>query len=154
MDELQSEGVETVAADTAETEGFEDSESYTLEDAVEALADDDEGLEAEESEEAQPAETITLSDGTSLTLEEVEKGLLLQADYTRKTTEVAEARKAIEAERTNLTETQKALQTNLQKLTEFVLSVLPAEPDYNLARTNPAAYVQQKTLREDRKSVV
>ncbi len=153
MDELQEQGDLNVVADTAAPDDEEDNGSYTLDEAVAALADDDdltaesEAPEGEEGE-ADVAETITLSDGTAVTLDEVEKGFLREADYTRKTTELAEERKALESVKTDFAEQNIRLQTNLHEFAEFVLSVLPPEPDYALARSNPAAYLQQKTLRE------
>lgn len=150
MDELQPEGVEPVAADTADSDQVEDTTEYTFDEALEALAGDDEQAEAEGEPEAEAAtaETITLSDGTAVTLEEVERGFLREADYTRKTTELAEERKALDGLKSNFTESQKRLETNLHNLTEFVVSILPPEPDYALAQTNPAKFVQQQTLRQ------
>lgn len=164
MSELLSEGVESIAADTADTAEDEDRSSYTLEEAVKALADDDEDEAADFAEEdlgpeeaeddltaeeaPTDAEIVTLSDGTELTLEEVERGFLREADYTRKTTELAEQRKALEGQRSNFSALHQNLETNLEALAHFIDSILPDEPDPALSRSDPSHYWQQKALRD------
>jgi hypothetical protein len=102
----------------------------------------DEGTEEPAAEEAedpaaeQPAQ-IVLPDGTQVTIEEVTKGYLRQADYTRKVTEVASQRKALEAD---LQLVEGITQTFIDHLTKMV----PAMPDPAMALRDPTGYVRAK----------
>lgn len=107
-----------------------------------AEAATDEGTEesaTEEAEEpaAEPATQVVLPDGTQVPLEEVTKGYLRQADYTRKVTEVASQRKALEAD---LQIVEGITQTFIDHLTKMV----PAMPDPALALRDPSGYVRAK----------
>lgn len=155
MSDFQTEGDNTVAVDTAEDGGQEDRYYDTLEDAVEALGDDDEGegeepeAEADEDSAEEPgAAVLTLSDGTELTLEEVEKGHLRMQDYTRKTTEVAREREALKERETTLTERARSIETASQRLVALVQQLIPPMPEPALARTNPGLYTQQRVMHE------
>lgn len=159
MDDFQQDAEpEAVAVDTADDGADEDRFYDTLEDAAAALADDDEGEIAEEEAPEEPeAESeaeepggplVTLSDGTKLSLDEVESGYLRQADYTRKTTEVAAERQRVSAYEAALTERAQTIDRASQRMVELVNMLIPPEPDAALARTNPAEYVHQKALRD------
>lgn len=154
MSDFHEEGVEAVAVDTADESMSEDQAFDTFEDALAALGDDDEGeaveTEAEEAEDAEePGEVkVTLADGTEVSLGEIEKGYLRQADYTRKTTEIAQDRERVSQYEAALVERARSIETAHERLSEFVQGLLPPEPDAALARQNPAAYVQQKAMRE------
>lgn len=145
-----------VVDDTA-GEGFDEDHTYgTLEEAAAALGDDEDEAEPEEQvgeedpegEEEAAAAVITLSDGTALTLEEVEKGVLRQADYTRKTTELAREREQVTAFQSALNERAQTVNQASQKLVELVHMLIPPEPAAALAQQNPGEYVRQKAMRE------
>lgn len=159
MSDFPVEGDQTsVADDTAYDDEPEDQSFDTLEDAAAALADDDEGegpepetseddIEGEEADE--PGEVkLTLSDGTALTLEEVEKGFLREADYTRKTMELAETRKAVTSREAELSEQARIVETASQRLLGLVQQLVPPMPPASLAQQNPALYIQQKAMHE------
>ena len=162
MSDFPLEGDQTsVADDTAYYDDAEDQSFDTLEDAVAALADDDEGegaepetAEADEGEEAdEPGEVkLTLSDGTALTLEEVEKGFLREADYTRKTMELAETRKAVVQRETELAEQTTIIETATQRLLGLVQQLVPPMPSAALAQQNPGEYIRQKAVHDQARS--
>lgn len=155
MSDFHTEGDQAVAVDTA-GEGMTEDHSYdTFEDALAALGDDDEGgAEAEtaelpdEAEEDPGAVKVTLADGTEVSLGEIEKGYQRQADYTRKTTEVAQERERVTQYEADLNERARFIETASQKLSSLVQQLVPPEPSAHLAQTNPAQYVQQMAMRQ------
>ena len=137
-------GAGTDAVETPESETAEDSWNYFDPDEdTEAPAEPatDEGAEADTEEAAQEAEEapaqISLPDGTQVSLDEAIKGYLRQSDYTRKATEVAETRKALEAD---LRTVEGITQAFIDHLTKMV----PAMPDPALALRDPNGYVRAK----------
>ncbi len=78
---------------------------------------------------------VTLPDGSEITVAEARKGYLRQADFTRKTTELAQERKALEAR-------EQAVMHELTGLYQQLASSEEAEPDWQrLAReVSPAEY--------------
>lgn len=136
--------------DTAEaqTETETESEGETNETAEpeEAGQSDDEPEAAEaEAESKEPAPKITddvkvtLPSGEELPLSEIKNGYLRQSDYSRKTMEVANERKAIEAQADRISRTVNAF-------ADFLAQRLPAAPDIQLSVTDPAGYVRQKAM--------
>lgn len=89
-------------------------------------ADDD-----EDADDSEPETVFELDDGTSVDLDELKRGYLRQADYTKKTQEVAEARKHIQ-------ESFQARQTERQTLAENLnLALNVIEPQLaDLAKTD------------------
>lgn len=130
--------------ETAETEATDDDGTETDDDpeATEAKTDDEaeEGEEEGEEQESEP-EYFDLPDGTKVERDEVVKGYLRQSDYTRKSTEVAEYRKSIEAESSRI---QGITETFVEHLSKLV----PQAPDPELALTDPNAYTRQKAQHE------
>lgn len=163
--------------DTAEFDGEEDqgADAFdSLEDAMDALGDDDEELLDEQpveddadDETAEDEETsdqdddaeddadladgedvvVTLSDGSEVPLAELKDGYFRQSDYTEKTEALAQERKAVDAIRADYEGRAQNIETAYQNLTNFVASLLPPEPDQALATSDPAAYVQQLAAR-------
>lgn len=143
MDEL-TDGMDTT--DTVEQDQIEEPTEDNLD--ADLVAPDEGEVQEEAEESAGGAVTVTLSDGTTLTADEIEKGYLRQSDYSRKSADVAEERKTIVAERTNLAELHTALRASQDRLARFVQSIVPPEPDFNLSQTNPAAFIQARAKRE------
>jgi hypothetical protein len=104
QEQPETDEVETVEAEADESEETEEVESEEIESEdnteeveYEASEDDD---EAEEIEEPQQTYKVKAAgEEKEVTLEELMQGYQLGADYTKKTQEVAELRKANEAER-------------------------------------------------------
>ena len=90
-----------------------------------------------------PAEVTKLREEKEVTLDELIKGYQLGADYTKKTTEVAEQRKAVEAERNAINEARKArddYSNRLQAVEEFLTSQTPQEDLASLKENDPIGY--------------
>lgn len=156
-DEEQGETVGNTEADEAE--------------AVTANADDaesDEQQEGQEQDQEQPAEPQKFTvkvDGEEkqVTLEELQKGFMMQSDYSRKTQEIAEARRAIQQEQH---EAQMQRQQSMQDLSQRIEQLdqlaksLTASVDLEQLRDyDPSEYLKHKDNLEkiekaDRKSVV
>jgi hypothetical protein len=130
------------------------------EEATEAEADDtpeeesDEQVEAEE-EEAEPELVEVEVDGESYRVPEALKDkIMLQADYTRKTQEVAEQRKQVEQMQYQLQEQAKLQQTSLAEYAQLMAldNQLQAyqSVDWNaLYDSDPAEFVRLKEARRD-----
>lgn len=80
--------------------------------------------------------------------EEAIKGYLRQADYTRKTTEVAREREAVKAEREKelpvLRERQQKYAEGITQIEEALKAMIPQEPDWDTLRVeNPEDFARQ-----------
>lgn len=137
--------VEEVAVETGEEEV--EAAAETDQETEDTTADEQtgeaesEGQASEEPEpEAKPDEVVvTMDTGEQLPVKELKLGYMRQADYTRKTQESAQERKALEAsaERINAT---------IDAFSNYLASQLPPEPDPQLAFTDSNAYTQQKAV--------
>lgn len=110
--------------------------------------------DGEEQEDAgqdqgQESAKIRLKDGRMMTLDEVEKGVLFQADYTRKSQALAEERKAFEGRTQALLQAEQQAQTAFQQAAQYLASLKPQEPDYRLFEQDPYAYWQQQAAYQD-----
>ncbi|MGN8023003.1 hypothetical protein ACTJJ7_20050 [Phyllobacterium sp. 22229] len=115
----------------------------------------DEGETEGEGEELDPDEAtlVTLADGTEISLKELKGGYQRQADYQKKTQEVANMRRDAEAKVAAITQQEAAfsqqhsqLQTTLDGLVDYLANRLPEEPSTTLAMTNPGEYTRQKAM--------
>jgi hypothetical protein len=150
-------------SETAEDEAPEEDNSSTEAeadtDADEAEAEPEEGDAEDESdeEEAPPAKakkqpgddvTVKLDDGTQVTLRELKRGFLRQSDYTRKTQEASEIRKAAEAQREALSTVADQQKEAFEVAAALIRDQIPEAPDPALINTNPQLYLQLKEQRE------
>lgn len=122
--------------------GDEPADDEALAEPVEGEIDDAD-LDAEPSDdetpEVDPADPlIRFDDGTELALSEVKRGFLRQSDYTRKTQETAELRKAVEAERAQYLAEKKQVSDQLGPLIQQAIAVLE----------NPSALAELEELRQ------
>lgn len=89
-----------------------------------------------------------------VTLDELVKGYQLEAHYTQKSQKLAEERKALETERTVLSNINQRFEqlndvvTYLQEANSVLEATLPPEPSLELAERSPAEYIKQTKLRE------
>lgn len=137
------EETEVTDADTPEQETqSEQPEAADEEESAEVSAEDDDSGEAEQaSDEADPV-IVTLDGGEQLTLgaiKELRESGLRQADYTRKTQEVAEQRRQLEANAANINAT-------IDAFSNYLASQMPPAPDPSLALTDKNAYIEQKAI--------
>lgn len=129
-----------------ESEGVEqepvEAEAQEAEPEVEATEEEQEDTETEEEE--QPRYKVKAAgEEKEVTLDELVKGYQLGADYTKKTTEVAEQRKANEAERAAIEEAKYARDTyaqRLQAIEQFITSQTPQEDLSYLKENDPIGY--------------
>lgn len=154
-EEAPEQGNEADEAD-GETQDDEGGE----EPPEEAGAEGDEGADEEGEEPDAPeaqAKAITIEiDGKPLTLtaEEVRNGYLRQADYTRKTTALAEDRKAVLAEAQAVRAERQQYAALLPALEQQIKALMPQEPDWDrLAAEDPVEFNRQwaaKQLRDQK----
>jgi len=143
-------------AETYEPEAEEETEGEGEEVEAEESddADESEGDSEEEPEENDSSEYVTVTvDGEDhqVTLDELRKGYQRQSDYTRKTQQVAEERKAAEQERQNVQQERQQLHHRLQQL-EQALGQQAQEPDWErLWQEDPDEYNRQRWAWQDRK---
>lgn len=108
----------------------------------------------EDSGQQEPADAgkvrFKLPDGTDVeaTLDDLSKSYLRQADYTKKTQELATQRKTLEQEAATLrVERTRELQI-LNLAQQMLAQQVPPEPDYTLATADPVQFVQQKAAHD------
>ena len=171
---VDTKGELDIDNDTADFASGEDQGFDTLDEAIDAL-DDDEGLTEEQtdledgdstSEDGEtPEDTdetdadedleegddvlVTLGDGEQVNLGELKKGYFRDKDYRHKTEALAQERKSVEALRESYSQNAEVLQTAYQNLTQLLEGLVPAEPDLELAQSDPATYQYQQALRNN-----
>ena len=137
-----------------EEEIIEDDEPF--EEELEAAEEEDEPQEdqVEEEESEQPQLYTIKVDGedTEVTLEELQNGYSRQRDYTRKTQELAQQRKAIEAQQQEVSQKDAIYSQLLPKMESTLRGELENEPDWNaLYEADPVGYVREKQLWDEKK---
>jgi len=157
-------------AEAKDPEGQTEAEAVTESDDQEALTEEveidgqpDELSEESESEGATvdaedgEQELVYLDlDGKEVDLDEVRKwrdGHLMQSDYTRKTTELADERKVLQTEREELT----GLKTNLSNMTVELQAMVAEDEAVNweeLREDDPEEYIAQREKADKRKAMV
>ena len=138
IDQEIEELIEEEETDDADYEEEEQSE----EDQVENL----------ESEEPQMYTIKVDGVDTQVTLEELQSGYSRQQDYTRKTQELAQQRKTIEAQQQELAQKDAIYSQLLPKLEATLKGELANEPDWNaLYEADPIAYVREKDIWNEKK---
>jgi len=134
-----------------------EGEQEEVELEVESEESEEDYEEPEEEAEYEPEEPSryrvkAAGEEKEVTLDELIKGYQLGADYTKKTTEVAEQRKAIEAERRAIEEAKQLRESYAQRL-QLVEQFLntPEEDIEHLKETDPIGYavkVAEQTQKE------
>ena len=136
-----------------EEEIIEDDEPY--EEELEAAEEDEPHEDQVEEEESEQPQLYTIKvDGEEqqVTLEELQNGYSRQRDYTRKTQELAEQRKAIEAQQQEVSQKDEIYSQLLPKMEATLKGELENEPDWNaLYEADPIAYVREKDVWNEKK---
>lgn len=137
--------------DTADDEEGADETPERKEDEGEGEEQSEDGseLEAKEAKDAKP-DRLNLRDDTTIVIDgqeingaEVKRGFLRQADYTRKTQEVAQERQQVQAMRQQISAMEAELAQVLDLATDVTRGVLPKAPDIRAYDTqNPQALAQ------------
>jgi hypothetical protein len=100
--------------------------------------------ETEETPKESPAAKIKLSDGTEMTLKEVEEGVLRLQDYTRKTQELSSNRKMVEDAAQRFVNQDKQVKEFAEWAQKVVEKRAPKPPDPSKINTDPIGYLQEK----------
>jgi hypothetical protein len=136
-----------------EEEIIEDDEPY--EEELEAAEEDEPQEDQVEEEESEQPQLYTIKvDGedTEVTLEELQNGYSRQRDYTRKTQELAQQRKAIEAQQQEVSQKDAIYSQLLPKMEATLKGELENEPDWSaLYEADPIAYVREKDIWNEKK---
>ena len=149
-----------VVAETEEVEVEAEAEESEAEDIVEddEPEEDDDEVEAVEAVEEQPEDTYRVrigDDDVDLTLEELRLGYMRQGDYTRKTQQVAEGRKAAEAELEALTAQRETYASQLAQLETALNQSEPTQEYWDaLQAEDPIEYVKQREALRDRRDAL
>lgn len=141
-EDLYEEG----AAEEESEEEFEDEEEYEESEDEDADADEDEGDEEEDDDPRVPQTFKVKVAGQEydITLDEALAGYQRQQDYTRKTQEIAQERRALDDERSTARAEREAYAQRLQVLTQALESQVPKEPDWDkLKAENPAKFAAE-----------
>jgi hypothetical protein len=151
--EEQTEGEQQADDDEATTQGDEDGEEPSEEpEAEDGEGTDEEGEEPDEPEATAKAITIEL-DGkpVTLTADEVRQGYLRQADYTRKTTALAEERRTFQGHAQAVVTERQQYAALLPVLEQQIKSLMPQEPDWDrLAVEDPVEFNRQWAAKQMR----
>ena len=149
-----------VVAEIEEVEVEAEAAELEAEDIVEddEPEEADEEVEAVEAVEEQPEETYRVrigDDEVDLTLEELRLGYMRQGDYTRKTQQVAEGRKAAEAELEALTAQRESYANQLAQLETALNQSEPTQEYWDaLQAEDPIEYVKQREALRDRRDAL
>ena len=159
--EESTDQTETVEAEATESVEEVEVEEEVLDDAEQALeADDstDEEVEYEEEElpeEPQRYKVKAAGEEKEVTLDELLQGYQYGADYTKKTQELAEHRKALEAEAQAIIEAQQVRDTYAQRLKgveEFLTSTTDSSEDLaKLKENDPIGYAMKVAENTEKK---
>ena len=128
---------------SADEEGWEDPD-LTLAEDVEA--DDDAETDGPEDAEikggrfAPDTAKVTLEDGTVITVADLKRNNLFQRDYTKKTQELSEARKAFEQQQSSVSEQAQALNALAEQINAIGQRYLP-QPPAPPKPNDPVAYI-------------
>lgn len=144
--EKQAPGETPETTDEHEPHEGEEPEGEEHEPA-ESETDEPEETDGEQAEQPQVFEIPIDGKKTTVTLDELTSGYLRQADYTRKTTEVASQRTALAAEvsQTQAERTQYA--QALEQANALLAQLQPQEPDWNaLYQADPAQYAATREM--------
>lgn len=144
---------EDLGTDTLEGEVDEIDNSETDQDEHPEEAVEDDAPEGGEPEGDDPDSDdqvrVTLDDGAETTLAELKRGYFREADYTHKTTELAEERKQLAETQQSFAQRSQFVETTLSNLTTYLENLVPPEPPISLAQSDPGSYQYQKALRDN-----
>ena len=148
-----AEGTETQAAETTEAEPTA-AETAEAPESAEVAAEGEEAPAEEEAEDAQPPAPRMLTvkiDGKVAQVSETEAaaGYQRQADYSRKTADLAEQRRAFEAERQSVSAERAQYQQMLTALQGQLQQMQPQRPDRTLLDSDPIEYTRQQAIWQD-----
>ena len=139
----------------AQPEVPEEQEAQAVEQEYEAQESEESEDYAEEATEEEPTPTYRVKvgkDELDVPLDELLKGYSRTADYTRKTQEIAETRKMVEADRAKIEEAARLRDTYAQRLSviEQMLNQDSGEDLATLKETDPIGYAVRVAEQSER----
>lgn len=147
VDLFEQEVDEQSEQDADESADAEDeTEDYAEDESEDGDDEQTEDVEADEDEDNEPVYTVKV-DGKDeqVPLTELLKGYSRQSDYTRKTQELAEQRKASDGELEALRAERAQLSQMAQHLQQQIQQSMPKEPDWEaLNQSDPIEYFRQR----------
>lgn len=151
--DADSEVLETSTVDNVEQE----SEEIDL-DTVDDEQEDDTDEETTDEDNVKSDDKTTVDvNGNTVTLKELKNGYLRQADYTRKSQELAEHKRQYQLQQYDGAQIRGELAQSLDGIMQQVAAVFPMmqEPDWAyLAENDPAEYVREKEMWAKRESAI
>lgn len=134
------EGDEKPQEGEPEETGEDEPDETTAEDDDETETEE-EGAE-DEAANPEPADDVTVTvNGEQVPLSDLKAGYMRQADYSRKTQDVANRRRDLEA-------LSARVNHSVEAIADFLIKQIPEPPNPQLAMTNPNEFVQKKALHE------
>ena len=142
QEELQAD--ETVEEEVVEEEELQADD---LEETEETETLDDEQDELEEVDEPQLYTVKINGEEVAVTIDELQNSYSRQADYTRKTQELAQQRKTVEEQQSEVAKNEAIYKELLPKMEAALNEGLGEEPDWNaLYQADPIGYVRERDL--------
>lgn len=148
---VSSEEVREDQPEDDEEEVQDDAELSDEEEEVDGeTADEDDAEDGESDDEPEQGRFVSddgkvrLEDGTVITIAELKRGNLREADYTRKNQERAERERQLEAHREQLTQYEQQLAMARDITFKVLETRMPQEPDPELLMNDPIGYMQAK----------
>jgi len=148
-DKPEEAQAELQADETVEEEVDQEEELQAddLEETEETETLDDEQDELEEVDEPQLYAVKINGEDVEVTIEELQNSYSRQADYTRKTQELAQQRKAVEQQQSEVAKNETIYKELLPKMESALKEGLGDEPDWNaLYQADPIGYVRERDL--------
>ncbi len=140
-----NESGETQGADgESETGATEDGqEPEESEAASETPADETEteGTPAKAGTEVKDDVVVTLQTGDKVTLSDLKSGYMRQQDYSRKTQDLSNKRREIEA-------TASRVSQSVDAIAQMLITTIPPMPDFSLSVSDPGRYVAERAMHE------
>ncbi len=95
-------------------------------------------------------------DGTTTSIAEVKQGYLRQSDYSRKTAETAEVRKAIEAKETEFSQRLEQREREREFTLEYAKAIMPPEPEMPKVSdtVDPVAWAEYSQKKAERDNLI
>lgn len=159
----EEEDSEATTSDHASEEdgdsAVEQADESEEQDAEKAEGEEDQEAEESEEDEAkkdddEPSKSVdeVKIDGKNYTLEEVKHGFMHQADYTRKTQQLASDRKEFNAAIERLGEQDTVARQTIELAQSIIQAAVPPEPNIDTLDADPvgfqkALYVREQALR-------
>lgn len=139
---------EDIREDQSEAETTDDDQPDSSDEFETDEGDTDEGEPAGDDQQdgdddiVDDTRKVRLEDGRVVSIAELRKGTLLQADYTRKTQEVAEQRRQAEADRAQYMQQAQQFQATRELAIRALQASVGQAPDPVLMNTDPIGFMQ------------